>query len=172
MYVGKTFNLKTRPKDHKYRWPEIHFFIIEAVRSEDCWKERERFWISYYRQWYKLENISRGGGGPGPQSQEVKDRIAASLRGRKRPPEVTAKMTATHRTPELRELKRKLATRPHSPERNKANSQSHVGLKHSLETREKMRQSHLGIPKTKEHIAKCVASRKKTMAARKVASNG
>lgn len=167
LYVGKTFNIHTRPKDHKYRWPTSQFFIIEAVSKEDNWKNRERFWIAYYRQWFKLENISRGGGGPGTQKQEVKDRIAASLRGRKRPQEVTDKMTAAHRTPQLRELKRRLASVPHSLERIEKNRQSHIGLTASPETRHNMSIAGSGKTKTKEHIAKCVATRKKTMAARK-----
>src|SRR5882672_3600179 len=63
-YVGKTFNLRKRFVSHKWRndWA-FAIIIIERVAEPDTWQEREKFWIAYYSQWYKLENTHQGGNG-------------------------------------------------------------------------------------------------------------
>lgn len=80
-YVGKTNNPESRIKSHCYggvtgtycsNWinnlksegmtPEME--IIESNLSEDEWPEREKYWISYYREnGTRLTNIADGGRG-------------------------------------------------------------------------------------------------------------
>ncbi len=79
-YIGKTTNIKnrlnahlTRSKNNKYhsaRWVKSLLNkgqrpILEVVEecTEDNWKEREIFWIKYYREKFDLTNILDGGEG-------------------------------------------------------------------------------------------------------------
>lgn len=79
-YVGKTTNINTRLKAHitrskhnKYhsaRWVQSILKrdlkpIIELIEecAEDNWVEREKYWISYYRELFDLTNILDGGEG-------------------------------------------------------------------------------------------------------------
>lgn len=90
IYVGKTVAPKERFYCHSLRWPGSRCLIIEAVSEGEDWQARECFWIAYYRQWFVLENRSRGGRGPrlANLSEEHKRKIGQSnslrLKGRKR----------------------------------------------------------------------------------------
>jgi hypothetical protein len=79
-YIGKTTNINTRLKAHitrsrynKYhsaRWVQSIIKkglrpIIELVEecNDENWIEREKYWISYYRECFDLTNILDGGEG-------------------------------------------------------------------------------------------------------------
>lgn len=79
-YVGKTLNLKQRLRNHikrckinKYHsavWINSLFNkglepIIEIIEicNESNWTEREKYWISFYKNIYDLTNILDGGDG-------------------------------------------------------------------------------------------------------------
>lgn len=67
-YVGKSDHPDRRFRQHRmtqrHRWA-TSYLIIEAVALNESWKDREEFWISYYRRWYPLKNVSKGGRGAG-----------------------------------------------------------------------------------------------------------
>lgn len=107
-YVGKTTNLakrlymhifrsttkmvRWREETHKARWirklmslgisPEIK--ILEYVALGGNWQERERYWISYYRETiFGLTNASDGGDGvDAPRTDEWKRKIGVAHRGK------------------------------------------------------------------------------------------
>lgn len=77
-YVGKTTDLKRRVKDHIKRSSKYKFhsatwikslsdkgvlpIIVEIERLfDDSWKDREKYWIQFYREKYDLTNILDGG---------------------------------------------------------------------------------------------------------------
>ena len=77
-YVGKTTDLKRRLKDHikrslKYKFHSATWIkslsdkgvlpiIVEIERIfDDSWKDREKYWIQFYREKYDLTNILDGG---------------------------------------------------------------------------------------------------------------
>lgn len=97
-YVGISFDPANRFLSHKrkHEWAvDCHIFVIDFVEDKD-WKERERFWIAYYSQWYHLENIHSGGGSAYPVPEVVRLKIANTLKGRKLPAETRRKMSASH----------------------------------------------------------------------------
>jgi len=70
--------------------PEI--ILIESVK-EQIWPEKERFWIKFYKK--DLTNISEGGIGGGPMSQETKDKLRVANTGKEISKETRAKMSAS-----------------------------------------------------------------------------
>jgi group I intron endonuclease len=79
-YVGKSINLKKRFSQHLRRSPKRNHHCANWIKSllkknlqpkldvieeatEDNWKEREIYWIAFYRERYDLTNISEGGTG-------------------------------------------------------------------------------------------------------------
>lgn len=101
-YVGGTKNLAQRIKEHlqdkaktyKCQWirsvkrqgflPEM--YPIEVV-TEDTWKEREMYWIKYYRSLgHKLTNLTDGGDGVGRiVSDETRKKLSIALSGESHP---------------------------------------------------------------------------------------
>lgn len=84
-YVGKSEYPAKRFREHRtqqrHDWA-ASYLVIETVDRKDSWKDREEFWITYYRQWYPLKNISKGGRGSDSYGvfYENKDEITALLK--------------------------------------------------------------------------------------------
>lgn len=111
-YVGKSDNpdfrfylhrwdAEHRPSRRLHSWirslkkkgiePEL--FVIEECSIVE-WEERERFWIAHYRaQGVDLVNHTAGGEGLCDPSPEVRAKMSARQRGKKRSPEEVAKRT-------------------------------------------------------------------------------
>ena len=68
------------------------FEVVDSCNDGE-WREREFYWISYYKdKGYDLKNISNGGIGVGSVCEETKKKISKSLKGRK-PSENSLKKT-------------------------------------------------------------------------------
>jgi predicted GIY-YIG superfamily endonuclease len=88
-YVGKSINPSKRFWYHQHGnfkdWVDS-FQIIETEIPEDSWKQREKFWIEFYRkQGCLLENKCEGGNGKGygPGHTELtKSKIGLSNTGK------------------------------------------------------------------------------------------
>ena len=109
LYVGKTINPSLRPKDHRKRFPEAQYVIVEKVSASERWQDRERFWIAYYRQWFALANKAPGGGGMGPLTEEQRTRISLKQKGVPKSPQAVANMKAAKRPSQTAEAKRKVS---------------------------------------------------------------
>jgi group I intron endonuclease len=178
-YVGKTQRtLEERIKEHifsansknqkrKYycqKWIKSLlnknlFPIIEVIETcnDDIWIEREKYWISFYKEY--LTNLTDGGDGFAglPYTQERKDKIAAANRGKKRSPEVIEKMRQARLGKPHIKKKGYKPTKQHclnisNALRGKIRpeevglkiSKSSLGKKLSNITKEKLRQCNLG----------------------------
>ncbi len=105
-YIGKTIDIKRRFKEHlqpsylkantyKNNW--IKKILVEGLQPifevveecfEDEWEERERFWISYYRDLgFNLTNMCSGGeGGHGAaRSEKFKLNLSKKRNGKNNP---------------------------------------------------------------------------------------
>jgi hypothetical protein len=77
-YIGKTTDLKRRLKDHIKRSSKYKFHSATWIKSlsdkgvlpimveiervfDDSWKDREKYWIQFYREKHDLTNILDGG---------------------------------------------------------------------------------------------------------------
>lgn len=113
-YVGKTVNLKWRGKCHRSPQGESHcarwlkclrakglhavMEVIETVEAGGDWAQRERFWISYYKNTgEKLCNMSAGGEGwfGHRLSEEAKEKLRQRFKGRPIPAEQRAQISKT-----------------------------------------------------------------------------
>jgi hypothetical protein len=162
---------KKKRKSHRHHWlnsltddgirPGI--LILEEV-SEENWQEREQYWIEHYAD--TVVNGTIGGDGLVNPTQEVRDRIAASLRGqnlgnqyRKGIPhseEVRRKLSESLRNSEKVKAAglAKRGIDPHQnltqeqiAARNEKIRQAKLGKKRtpfSEETKERMREAHTG----------------------------
>lgn len=160
-YVGKTNNLAVRLAlhlcekrgSHKNNW--LHLLkslglrpVMEVIDecSDDTWQERERFWISHFRQMgLPLTNLDSGGNHGKAQSEETKDKIRAKAIGRKQTPEAIAKMKAS-----------KIAGL--TSERRERLRGARLGKKASNETKAKMSASRKGRPCSEETRRKIAAA--------------
>ncbi len=134
-------------------YPSI--IVLEEVAKE-CWAEREKWWITYYRQNGRILNICDGGEGRnGPVSEETRHKLSIAGKGRKP-------------TPAMIELLRQRSTGRHpSLETRQKLSDSHKGQKLSEQTRQKLSLSLKGRPKSEDHKRKIgQAQIGKTMSAR------
>lgn len=165
----------------------IRIETMEVVPLEKDWGSREKFWISQVRLMNPdCANVADGGAGaPGNiVPPEVRAKISAAMRGRKKPPEHAAKVGAAHKgrklSPEHREklraakIGRKLSdehranlSRAHrvyrgevvnSPDARQKLSNALRGTKRSPATREKVRLASLGRKLSPESIAKRTAT--------------
>ncbi len=158
----KQSELKTQTK--KSRWlnklnelgllEEVQIIEIERT-TDDKWAERERYWISYYRNLNpELKNTTDGGEGiPGYRhtdetKQKIKEKRALQVFGDEFRAYKAEAMTGNNYAagkkfpPRSEEHTRKLV------ESRRASG----GYELSEETREKMRQSHLGKPTGRKGI--------------------
>jgi group I intron endonuclease len=98
--------------------------ILDVVQPKMCWKELEQYWISQLKAWgYSLVNMTAGGDGNQQQvmSEESKLKRSQSLKGRKRPEHIVAKI-----------------------------KQAHLGKKLSEDTKQKLRLHNLGKIQSEE----------------------
>jgi group I intron endonuclease len=143
--------------------------ILEEVPS-DQWQDRECYWIAYYREHNApLTNIDAGGlhsplssstkaklrdanlgKDRGPEFSAKMIEVMADKKGKKRPPEVGTKVSATKtgttRPPFSDEWRKNIAEssrgRKHTPESIEKIAAAKRGKKHSPETLAKMSLSH------------------------------
>ena len=99
VYVGKTKS--TRESNHRNKFGEmILYTIIDEIDSlyRKDWEPLESYWIEQFKQWgFDVQNKNKGGGGPEyhsvesrlrmlghkkPQSEEHKQKIGNSKRGK------------------------------------------------------------------------------------------
>lgn len=107
-YVGKCEDMEIRFRDHiiesrrlqdtpKRKW--IHSLLKQGLEPEiiilevcffDEWKDREKWWVNYYKelQGDLLTNVHPGGNGNIllKHSEETKKKLSLAHKGRKRPP--------------------------------------------------------------------------------------
>ena len=184
-YVGKTKHLSHRLRRHMAnpssggmrRWiselaeiGQTPRMVIIEVCEGDLWIERERFHVADYRDRFSgLLNVLSGGGGPLDKhyTQEIRQKIGASLRGKKRSPEQIAKMKERKFSPEHRakisaagrgrkkspEHIAKLRGRKLTPEHIAKIKAANLGRKNTPQQLENFRGK-----KTPEHIAKMRAA--------------
>lgn len=143
--------------------------ILEQVSMSD-WSERERFWITHHRGLgSRLTNLCEGGRGGCPpgrkMSEEHKEHLAASNRGKKRSPEVLAKLSERMRGRKLTDEHRakisaanKGKSRP--PEVVAKIVASRARWTPTEETRRKMGDIQRGRPRSEATKAKISASTK------------
>lgn len=149
VYVGQTTNLKQRKRSYerlevhnqvkirnsllKYGWDNHTFEVVEEC-SIELLNERERYWQEFYNCIGKHGlncRLTKTTDKSGLFSSESKEKM--SIVGK------------TH----LAKI-----------EKLKASRHDWTGKKHSPETKERMRLAAIGIPKTKEHIAKLPQNQK------------
>ena len=97
MYIGKTKG--SREKNHKKTYGSQIFYTyideVEGCKKED-WKSLECFWIEQFRQWgFELMNKNEGGGGPTFHTEETKQKMSKSQKGRVISEEAKQKMRDT-----------------------------------------------------------------------------
>lgn len=110
-YVGKTTqrlcsrltgHMQCNPETHSGRWIKLLRDkglrpLIELIEEAgDDWPERERHWISHYRDsGASLTNLSQGGDGHNGfhTSEETRAKLSAASKGKKRPG-ISAKLSA------------------------------------------------------------------------------
>jgi GIY-YIG catalytic domain/NUMOD3 motif len=115
-YVGKTVCLEQRYGEHlrethktyKCNWVQSLLntgrmpviIELECVPAGEGWADRERRWITYYRELgFPLTNLTDGGEGTSgmAKSDEHRAKISASHQGKKMSPEAVAKSVASRR---------------------------------------------------------------------------
>lgn len=177
-YVGKTSHVLSKrlsehlasarrgEKNHRANW--LRSMIQNGLSPsigllEECgenWIEREVFWIAEGRRLgWKLTNGNGGGYGGGTFSVEVRAKISASKKGRKRSPETIAKMSATNRGRPWSLERRKKPSHRWSAEQRIKFSKSRIGHVVSEVVRAKMRE--------RRHAAKTIAKMSATKKGKK-----
>lgn len=82
IYIGKTVNPSNRKNYHKNKLGnQIKFSIIDEIDSikKEDWIPLESYWISQFKNWgFNLINGNNGGGGPSILSEEHKIKIGIS----------------------------------------------------------------------------------------------
>lgn len=137
-YVGKTVNMVARLAEHlrcndegpRSDW--IRGLLADGLRpgceilqivENSLWEDCERGWIFYGREiGWPLFNISKGGNGGQPCTEEARQKLSDHFRGRIVSPETCQKISA-----------------------------SKMGHPVSLETRQKLREANLGKTLSEEH---------------------
>lgn len=175
-YIGKTSRLEQRLNEHlvearkgkiksyKNNWIKqllnknmLPYIEVLEVSSYENWKEKEKYWITFYKEnGSKLTNIMNGGQGfevGHKHSPEVIEKLKKTLAGRKPPALAIQRAAEKNRGkphPTSEEAKRKLRAinlgKKHSQETidrmriAQAKENNHFyGKNHSEETRAKMR---------------------------------
>ena len=174
-YVGKTSkDLRHRlsihlsstslsNKTHKNNWIKSLLILdiipiitlIEEV-SDECWVEREIFWIKYYRDsGFNLTNSTDGGEGMLNPSEDTRNKLSFASSGdrnpnygKKRTKEINDKINEVRVMKHSDETKKKLSgyskARTHSEETKDKIRNKLIGREVTEETRIKMSESHIG----------------------------
>jgi group I intron endonuclease len=173
MYVGKSVRVERRWWEHlnsaetgaegkfhralkKYGADAFRFEMLEHVADETEMLAAERYWIEWYDTVATGFNLTPGGDFDGSMlSPESREKIAAKLRGRKRPADVVARVASANRG------------RVQSPEERAMRSARQIGRKQgprgplSDEHKAKLRAAFAGRVFSAEHKAKLSAAAKK-----------
>lgn len=155
IYIGQTKNLKKRISDHKYKSLNIkynhpfynsirkygldNFNIVELEQVENNFAdESEEFWIQFFRSWDREfgYNIELGGNKNKIVSEETKQKISNTNLGK------------CYNTPEhmikLHQMTSNRLLGTHLSQETKYKiSKSHIGFKHSENSRSKMSQTRI-----------------------------
>lgn len=137
----KHYNEHLQKAWNKYGENNFKFSILETCKSEEL-NEREMYWDIFYRKDHTLYNI-RSTGDQKPMSQEHRDKIGKSLKGKY----VGEKnsMYGKHHTEEYkRQMSKKMSGK----------NAYWYGKHRSDETKEKLRQASLGKKQKPEDLAK------------------
>lgn len=92
LYIGKSFDFEQRFYVHTRKYAkqglEIDSIVLEIVEVESDWKERERYWIAWFREFCLIDNRHKGGNSfPNgmligiKHSEETKKKISVSHKG-------------------------------------------------------------------------------------------
>lgn len=133
--------------------------ILEAV-SQDRWKERECYWMAFYRALgCNLVNTAQGGSGgvlPEWVTPEAKAKMSAAQMGKKRDPDAIRRMAEKRvgvpRAPEtIAKMSAAHKGKKPSVQCEEARLKAITGSTHSDETKAKMSQAHKGNQRAKKH---------------------
>jgi len=84
VYIGKTKN--NRKYNHSKTYgSQITYTYIDKVNSinHNDWEPLETYWIEQFRQWgFQVMNKNKGGSGPDFQTEETKQKISNSTKGK------------------------------------------------------------------------------------------
>jgi group I intron endonuclease len=139
--------------------------VIEVCSTQEELNEREKYWIKETKAIELGYNLAEGGFGVSNMSDEIKQKISKSKKGKKLSEETRKKMGKSFRgRNHTEETKRKLSEinkgKKLSPEHRKKLSESHKGLKLSEEHKRKIGDRFRGKPLSEEHKRKISASTK------------
>lgn len=118
-YIGASQNIALRIKDHRKRFSDFDWTILEVCGPQ--WRDREHFWIERYRARNAiLENKTIGRNGGECLSPETRAKLSAAKKGVAKPAGFGAKVSATQKgqpknwTPEGLERREKGQFKPGS----------------------------------------------------------
>jgi len=138
---------------------------LEVCSTQKELNEREKYWIKETKAQELGYNLAEGGFGVSNMSNEIKQKISKSKKGKKLSEETRKKMSeANKRKKHTEETKRKLSEinkgKKLLPEHRKKLSESHKGIKLSEEHKRKIGDRFRGKPLSEEHKRKISASTK------------
>jgi hypothetical protein len=126
VYIGKTINPKNRKLKHRQTYGDnLIYNIIDSIESIDRnkWEPLESYWIHQFKCWgFNIINQNEGGGGPLKHSEDT-----------------------------INKMKQIKCGKLQSEYTKQKRSRALLGNKKDDITRNKMSQSSLSKPKTKEH---------------------
>jgi group I intron endonuclease len=132
---------------------------LEVCSTQEHLNEKEKYWIKETKAIELGYNLAEGGFGVSNMSDEIKQKISKSKKGKKLSDETRKKMSkASKGKKHTEETKRKLSEinkgKKLSPEHIKKLSESHKGIKLSEEHKRKIGDKSRGRKLSKEHIKK------------------
>lgn len=139
VYIGKekSHQKRSRKFSHKKKYGiKSNFEYIDEINSWDIiqWEPLECFWIQHFKNCgYELMNKNKGGNGPSFHTQETKEKMSKSSKGKAKSEDHKQKISnATTGKILSQETKDKI-------------SKSKMGVKLSQETRDKISKSMKGV---------------------------
>lgn len=148
VYIGKSKTKYGRKSPHTKTYGNQILYIeideIYSIKHED-WEPIESFWIQYFKflGFNVVNKRKKGGSGPDFQTQETKNKISKTTKGKSKPKGFGDKIS-----------KLKIGTKCRTSKRGKEHG--NFGKNHYLskETKDKISKSHLGKKLSKETIIK------------------
>lgn len=130
--------------------------VLEVCFTQDQLNEKEKYWIKETKAIELGYNLAEGGFGVSNMSDEIKQKISKSKKGKKLSEETRKKMSkASKRRRHTEETKRKLSEinkgKKLSPEHIKKMSESRKGVKLSEEHKRKIGDKFRGKPLSEQH---------------------